>query len=267
MGMRGVILGSLVVANLGFAWLNYAGRGEAGMSLAELRALEINPEQVRIINPDLPGASKPPALPAELPKLPPLPNPPKPAEVKADPIAVPALAVPEPAAPLPEAVAAAPRELAADKTASCRQWAAFFTQETAKVEALLRGAGFQDGAWRQIKVDVFWVFVPRLQSQAAADQLAAQLRAARETDFSIAREGSEWRLSLGVFRHEDSARARLQRIQAIGIQDAVMAPRGTRSSIAYLIQAEAGSDALRRLEGLAKGYAGTQIKPAPCNTP
>jgi len=195
--MRTVFL-ILLLANLGFfAWWRYGSPPDAAADPAPL-ARQIDPEKLKIVAPkDLP----PPA-------------PPKPvAAVKPEP--------PPPAAP---AVAL-----------KCMEWGSFTIADAPRAEKALEplALGARLGQRRSEESAGWWVFIPpqarAANARQAALKKAAELRALGVEDYFIVQEEGQhrWALSLGVFRTEDAARARLAVLRAQGVRSAVVGARET----------------------------------------
>ena len=195
--MRTVFL-ILLLANLGFfAWWRYGSPPDAAADPAPL-ARQIDPEKLKIVAPkDLP----PPA-------------PPKPvAAVKPEP--------PPPAAP---AVAL-----------KCMEWGSFTIADAPRAEKALEplALGARLGQRRSEESAGWWVFIPpqarAANARQAALKKAAELRALGVEDYFIVQEEGQhrWALSLGVFRTEDAARARLAVLRAQGVRSAMVGARET----------------------------------------
>ena len=189
----------LLLANLGFfAWWRYGSPPDAAADPAPL-ARQIDPEKLKIVAPkDLP----PPA-------------PPKPvAAVKAEP-------PPPPAAP-PVAL-------------KCMEWGSFTIADAPRAEKALEplALGARLGQRRTEESAGWWVFIPpqarAANARQAALKKAAELRALGVEDYFIVQEEGQhrWALSLGVFRTEDAARARLAVLRGQGVRSAAVGARDT----------------------------------------
>ena len=197
--MRALFL-LLVFANLvAYAWWRYQSPADAGLDRAPL-ARQIEPEKLKIVAPkDLP----PPA-------------PPKPV----------AAAKPEPPHPLP---ASPPVAL------KCMEWGSFTIADAPRAEKTLEplALGARLAQRRTEETAGWWVFIPAQARAANARQAAlkkaAELRALGVEDYFIVQEEGQhrWALSLGVFRTEDAARARLAVLRAQGVRSAMLGARET----------------------------------------
>jgi hypothetical protein len=224
----------LLLANLGFfAWWRYGSPPDAAADPAPL-ARQIDPEKLKIVAPkDLP----PPA-------------PPKPvAAVKPEP--------PPPAAP---AVAL-----------KCMEWGSFTVADAPRAEKALEplALGTRLGQRRTEEAAGWWVFIPPQakapNARQAALRKAAELRTLGVEDYFIVQEEGQhrWALSLGVFRSEDAARARLAVLRAQGVRSAVVGARETVVPKVWL-QVRGVDPALEaKLKELAVQVESTELRTCP----
>jgi len=185
----------LVLANVGFfAWWRYGSPTDAAADPAPL-ARQIDPEKLKVIAPkDLPP-----------------PSPPKPvAAIKAEP-------------PPPPPVAL-----------KCLEWGSFTLTDASRAEKTLEplALGPRLAQRRTEETAGWWVFIPAQKTanpRQAALRKAAELRNLGVDDYFIVQEDGQhrWALSLGVFRTEDAARARLAVLRAQGVRTAVVGARET----------------------------------------
>jgi len=221
----------VVAANLGFfAWWRYGSPPDAGADPAPL-ARQIEPEKLRVVAPkDLP----PPA-------------PPKPV----------ATAKPEPPPP-PIAL-------------KCVEWGSFTIADAPRAEKALEplALGARLAQRRTEETAGWWVFIPpparTPNARQAALKKAAELRALGVEDYFIVQEEGQhrWALSLGVFRTEDAARARLAALRAQGVRSAVVGARETVVPKVWL-QVKGVDPALEaKLKELAVQSESTELRPCP----
>ena len=189
----------LLLANLGFfAWWRYGSPPDAAADPAPL-ARQIDPEKLKIVAPkDLPSQA-----------------PPKPvAAVK-----------PEPVQPPPAPPAAL----------KCMEWGSFTITDAPRAEKTLEplALGARLAQRRTEETAGWWVFIPAQpkvpNQRQAALRKAAELRNLGVEDYFIVQEEGQyrWALSLGVFRTEDAARARLAVLRTQGVRSAVVGARET----------------------------------------
>jgi hypothetical protein len=233
--MRTVFL-ILLLANLGFfAWWRYGSPPDAAADPAPL-ARQIEPEKLKIVAPkDLP------------PQAPPKPV----AAVKAEP-------TPTPPAPSPAGL-------------KCMEWGSFTIADAPRGEKTLEplALGARLAQRRTEETAGWWVFIPP-QARApngrqAALKKAAELKALGIEDYFIVQEEGQhrWALSLGVFRTEDAARARLAVLQAQGVRSAVVGARETVVPKVWL-QVKGVDPALEaKLKELAVQIESTELRTCP----
>ena len=226
----------LLLANLGlFAWWRYGSPPDAAADPAPL-ARQIEPEKLKIVAPkDLP----PPA-------------PPKPvAAVKPEP-------APPPSASPPVAL-------------KCMEWGSFTIADAPRAEKTLEplALGARLAQRRTEETAGWWVFIPAQaripNARQAALKKAAELRALGVEDYFIVQEEGQhrWALSLGVFRTEEAARARLEVLRTQGVRSAVVGARETVVPKVWL-QVRGVDPALEaKLKELAVQIESTELRACP----
>jgi hypothetical protein len=221
----------LVLANVGFfAWSRYLAPADAALDSAPLTR-QIEPDKLRIVRPGevAKAAVKPPAAP-----------------VAATPPAA-------PAAPAPAALA------------SCLEWGSFTLVDAPKAEKVLEPLilGGRIVQRRTEELAGWWVFIPQQGNRQLALKKAGELKALGVTDyFVVSEEGPyRWALSLGVFRTEDAAKARLLTLADQGVRSARIGPRETMVPKVWL--QVRGSDAAleARLKEVTRQIEGSELKP------
>jgi hypothetical protein len=226
----------LLLANLGFfAWWRYGSPPDAAADAAPL-ARQIEPEKLKIVAPkDLP------------PQAPPKPI----AAIKAEP-------TPAPPASPPVAL-------------KCMEWGSFTIADAPRAEKALEplALGARLAQRRTEETAGWWVFIPpqarAANGRQAALKKAAELKALGIEDYFIVQEEGQhrWALSLGVFRTEDAARARLAALQAQGVRSAVVGARETVVPKVWL-QVKGVDPALEaKLKELAVQVESTELRTCP----
>jgi len=160
----------------------------------------------------------------------------------------------------PVAARAAPAPVAL----KCIEWGSFTladaTHAQAALEALQLGARL---AQRRTEESAgWWVFIAPQGSRPAALKKAAELKALSIDDYFIVQEDGpyRWALSLGVFRTEDAAQARLAALRGQGVRSAQVAPREAIVPKVWL-QVKGVDGALHaRLKDAARGIEGTELR-------
>ena len=159
----------------------------------------------------------------------------------------------------PVAARAAPAPVAL----KCIEWGSFTladaTHAQAALEALQLGARL---AQRRTEESAgWWVFIAPQGSRPAAQKKAAELKALAVDDYFIVQdEGpNRWALSLGVFKSEEAAQARLATLRDQGVRSAQI---GTREALIpkVWLQVKGVDTALyARLKDLARAAEGSEL--------
>jgi hypothetical protein len=230
--MRALFL-FVVLANIAFfAWARYVAPAEATVDPAPL-GRQIDPDKLRILGPG--------ETPAALQKPSPAPT-------------VSTAAV---AATVPPA-AAAPSAAAA-----CMEWGSFTLADAPQAEKALEplALGGRLGQRRTEEKAGWWVFIPSQGSRQAALKKAGELKNLGVDDYFVVLEDEfRWALSLGVFRSEDAAQARLLALRAQGVRTAQVGPRETVVTKVWL-QVKGVDAALEaRLKDIARQIDGSELK-------
>ncbi len=231
--MRALFL-FLLLANAAFlAWSRYFSPPDAGTDPLPL-GRQIEPEKLRIV---ATSEAPPPAAAA------------KPAPAS-PPAALPAAAAP-----------AAPAQLAG----SCMEWGSFTVADAPRAEKALEplSLGERLAQRRTEELAGWWVFIPPQGNRQGALKKAAELKARGVDDyFIVAEEGQyRWSVSLGVFRNEEAAQARLAALRGKGVRSAQVGPRDTLVPKIWL-QVKGVDGALEsRLKEITRQIDGAELKP------
>lgn len=159
----------------------------------------------------------------------------------------------------------APAEVRASALAGCLEWGAFSAAESARAERALEGLslGARLGQRRAEETAGWWVFIPSQGSRQGALKKAAELKAMGVNDYYIMGEegDSPWSLSLGVFRTEQAALARLAVLRDLGVRTALVGSRETLLGKIWL-QVKGIDPALEtRLKDIARQMEGSELRP------
>ena len=231
--MRALFL-LLVLANVAFfAWGRLFAPGGAGADPAPL-ARQISPEKLRVVRPEELARAAPP---------------------KSAPTAPP---------PAPAALAqAAPPPAPATK---CLEWGAFSPGDVARAQDALAPLelGGRLSQRRTEESAAWWVFIPPQSGNArqAAARKAGELKKLGVQEYFIVQEegANHWAISLGVFRSEEAAQARLASLRARGVRSARIGLRETPVPRIWL-QVKGVDAALEpRLQQLAQGIDGAELR-------
>lgn len=217
----------LVLANVAFfAWSSYLSPTDAVADPAPL-GRQIEPEKLRVVGPgDAPSAAAKPA-----------------------------------AASLVSDSASAPA------AASCLEWGSFTVADAPRAEKALEplALGQKLAQRRTEETAGWWVFIPSQGNRPGALKKAAELKLLKVDDyFIVAEEGPQrWALSLGVFRTEEAAQARLAALREQGVRSAQLGPRETVVPKVWL-QVKGVEPALEaRLKEIARQLDGSELRPCP----
>jgi hypothetical protein len=144
----------------------------------------------------------------------------------------------------------------------CLEWEGIALQDLERSQRVLQNfeAAYQvagDGR----PASAYWVHIPGLKSSAALDARVAQLRAAGERDFAVARGAApgSYYISLGVFKSEQGAQRQYERFRPLG---AVVTPQGAERTV-YAIRSTVAGIA-EKITAAASDFQGTSVRAVPC---
>lgn len=147
-------------------------------------------------------------------------------------------ALPSPASPAPpKPTAAAPAPAAAvppypTVSLKCIEWGAFTLADAAQAEKALEPLALGPRLTQRRTAEEtagWWVFIPSQTNRQGALRKAAELKGLGVGDYFIMQEEGplRWSLSLGVFRTEEGAQARLAALREQGVRTAQVGQRET----------------------------------------
>ena len=206
----------LMLANASFLAYAWFGPGAQASGDAQIIAQQLNPEKIRLLQPEQVSAltRKPESAPA------------KPATV-------------------------------------CLEWGAFAGAEVARAEQALEplALGTQLSQRRQEDLAGFWVYMAPLPNRQAAAQKASELKRLGVDDYFIVPDDPKWRnaISLGIFKTEEAAKARLAALRAQGVRSATMGARETQTGKTYFQVHDANPALTEKLNELKQGFAGSEL--------
>jgi hypothetical protein len=215
----------LVFANVAFfAWARLVAGGGSGADPAPL-SRQIAPEKIRVVPPE------------ELARL----SATKPAAAQL-------------------AVAPAPTKL------KCIEWGSFSPADAARAAKALEplALGERLSERRTDETAGWWVFIPpppNGNARQGALRKAGELKKLGVQDYFVVQEdgANRWAISLGVFRSEDAAQARLAALREQGVRTARVGPRESHVQKTWL-QIKAADPALEmRLQSLARQFDGSEL--------
>jgi len=232
--MRALFL-FFVLANVLFlAWSRYFSPGDASVDPAPL-ARQIEPDKLRVLRPGETPAAASKAAPQ-------------------------AASAPQPAPPPAPSKAAAPAQQAA-----CMEWGSFTLTDAPKAEQALQplSLGARLGQRRTEELAGWWVFIPPQTTRQSAVKKASELKSLGVDEFFVVSEEGpfRWAVSLGVFRNEDAAQARLKALRGQGVRSAQVGPRETLVPKVWLQVKDVDAATEARLREIARQIEGSELKP------
>jgi hypothetical protein len=164
------------------------------------------------------------------------------------------------------ALAAAPKPAAA-AALKCLEWGSFTVADAPRAEKALEPLtlGARLGQRRTEELAAWWVFIPAQDNRPAAQKKAAELRSLGVDDYFIVQDEGDhrWALSLGVFRSEDAALARLAALREKGVRSAQVGPRETVVSKVWLQVKSVDAALETKLKDIALQIDGSELKLCP----
>ena len=123
----------------------------------------------------------------------------------------------------------------------------------------------------QRKVEVianYWVFIPPLANKAAVDKRVAELKTQDVRDILPVELGPQrLAISLGVFRTEEAAQARLEALKAQGVKTAKVGSRAQSVQQTVLVVRDPPAQAMARLKEMQSDFQGSEIRVGSCERP
>jgi hypothetical protein len=145
----------------------------------------------------------------------------------------------------------------------CLEWGAFADAEVARAQKALEplALGPKLSQRRQENAAGFWVYIAPLASRQVATQKAVELKRLGVDDYFVVTEDPKWRnaISLGVFKTEDAAKARLAVLHAKGVKSAAVAVREAQTGKTYFQVHDADPDLAAKLNELKQEFAGSEL--------
>ena len=226
--MRALFL-LLLLANVGFfAWSRYVSPPDAAADPLPLTR-QIEPEKMKVVTSSEIPAPAPAAAPTPAPRTP--------------------------------TATAAPAAAVALK---CMEWGSFTLADAPRAEKALEplALGPRLEHRRTEETAGWWVFIPPQSSRAAAVRKAAELKSLSIDEYFIVQEAGpyRWAVSLGVFRNEDAAQARLAALRAQGVRSAQAAPREMVVPKVWLQVKNVDAPLQARLKDAARAIEGSELR-------
>ena len=146
----------------------------------------------------------------------------------------------------------------------CLEWGSFTLADATQAQAALEPLqlGPRLAQRRTEETAGWWVFIPPQGSRPAAQKKAAELKALDVDDYFVVQDDGpfRWALSLGVFRSEEAAQARLSALRAQGVRSAQLGSRDTTVSKVWLQVKAVDAGLYARLKEVARGVEGSELR-------
>jgi hypothetical protein len=179
-------------------------------------------------------------------------------------VVAPADLPPVSAAPKP---APSPPVSAPAAAAACLEWGSFTVADVARAEQALEslGLGARLAQRRSEEQAGWWVFIPPQDNRQSALRKAAELKQLGVEDYFVVQEDGtyRWALSLGVFRTEEAAQARLAALRAQGVRTARVGAREAVVPKVWLQVKGVDAPLHLRLREIARQVEGSELKDCP----
>jgi hypothetical protein len=150
----------------------------------------------------------------------------------------------------------------------CVEWGPLSDTEKARALASLEPLDLAK-LISQKKVEVvanYWVFIPPAANRSAAERRVEELKALGIKDLLLVDGGSQrLAISLGVFRTEDAAQARLAALEAQGVKTARIGARVQAIAQTALVVRDPPAPAVARLKELQGSFPGSEIRIGTCD--
>jgi len=121
--------------------------------------------------------------------------------------------------------------------AVCLEWGALIGADAARAAQALEPLALGAKLTRRELDEVagFWVYMPPLASRQAATQKTGELKRLGVEEYFIVSDDPKWRnsVSLGVFKTEEAAIARLAALRAKGVRTAIVGAREPQPGKTY----------------------------------
>jgi hypothetical protein len=146
----------------------------------------------------------------------------------------------------------------------CIEWGGFTLADAPQAQAALEPLqlGARLAQRRAEESAGWWVFIAPQGSRPAAQKKAAELKALAVDDYFVVQDEGpyRWALSLGVFRSEEAAQARLAALRAQGVRSAQVGARETTIPKVWLQVRAVDAGLYARLKEMARGVEGSELR-------
>jgi len=167
----------------------------------------------------------------------------------------------------PQQVAALGPAKVASLADVCVEWGPLSDAERTRAIATLEPLDLSR-LMSQKKVEVitnYWVFIPPAANKPMADRRVAELKQQGVKDLFLIETGPQrLAISLGVFRNEEAAQARLASLQAQGVKTARVGQRVQAVPQIALVVRDPPAPVIVRLKELQTDFPGSELKIGSC---
>jgi hypothetical protein len=154
--------------------------------------------------------------------------------------------------------------VAAAAPGACVEWGAFSAADIEKAQAALEqlAAPAKVVERRVEEPSGWWVFMPPQPTRPAALQKVEELKRLGVADYFVVQDDPKLRfaISLGIFRTEEAARARLEQLRGQGVKTALVGRRQTPVQRVYLQVKDVPQAAQARLVELKEAFPAAELK-------
>ncbi len=150
------------------------------------------------------------------------------------------------------------------KVVACVELGSFNIGDVTKVEQALEplSLGARVSQRRVDEVAGYWVYVPPQRSRQVANQKTAELKRLGVDEFFVVQDDPKLRyaISLGVFKSEEAAKARLDQLRSKGVRSARIGSRETQVQKVFFTVRDIAEPVVGKLNDLRQGFPGTELK-------
>jgi hypothetical protein len=146
----------------------------------------------------------------------------------------------------------------------CVEWGSFTLADVPAARKLLQPLALGNRvSERQVEETAnWWVFMPPQGDRQGAQRKAAELRALGVDDFFVVQddESYRWAISLGVFRNEAPAQARLAALRTKGVRSAQVGARVMQVPKVWLRVRDVDAGLRARLRDVSQSIEGSELR-------
>ena len=148
--------------------------------------------------------------------------------------------------------------------AKCMEWGSFTLADAPRAEKALEplALGARLAQRRTEETAGWWVFIPPQGNRPGAQKKAAELKGLGVDDYFIVQDegANRWAVSLGVFRSEEAAQARLAALRERGVRSAQVGARETQVPKLWLQVKSVDAALEAKLKEIALQIDGSELK-------